>query len=50
LYYNAYDATIVTKEDSSTKSKLLHSMADLVRAEKMAEADRRYKPKIEGQA
>jgi hypothetical protein len=45
---NAYVAAIVTKEDSSTRSKLSHSMADLVAAGKMAEADRRYKPKVEG--
>jgi hypothetical protein len=45
---NAYVAAIVTNEDSSTRSKLSHSMADLVAAGKMAEADRRYKPKAEG--
>ncbi len=45
---NAYVAAIVTDEDSSTRLKLSHSMADLVAAGKVAEADRRYKPKVEG--
>jgi hypothetical protein len=44
----AYVATIVTDEDSTTRSKLSHSMADLVSAGRMAEEERRYKPKIAG--
>jgi hypothetical protein len=45
---NAYVAAIVTNEDSSTRLKLSHLMADLVAAGKMAEANRRYKPKVKG--
>ena len=45
---NAYVATIVTDEDTTTRSKLSHSMADLVAAGRLSEADRRYKPKVEG--
>jgi hypothetical protein len=39
---NAYVATVVTDKDSTTRSKLSHSMADLVSSGKMTEAERRY--------
>ena len=45
---NGYVSTIVTDEDSTTRSKLSHSMADLVAAGRMTEAERRYRPKIAG--
>ncbi len=45
---SAYVATIVTDKDTTTRSKLSHSMTDLVAAGRMSEADRRYKPKVEG--
>ena len=44
----AYVSAIVTDEDSTTRSKLSHSMAELVEAGKMSEPERRYKPKIAG--
>jgi hypothetical protein len=38
--FNTYAATIATDEDSTTRSKLLHSiMADLVVAGRMAEVE-----------
>jgi hypothetical protein len=45
---DAYVATIVTDEDSTTRSKLSDSMADLVNAGRMAESERRYAPKVAG--
>jgi hypothetical protein len=45
---NAYVAAIVTDEDSTTRSKLSHSMAERVAAGTMMEAKRRYKPKTPG--
>ncbi len=45
---DAYVAAIVTDEDSTTRSKLSHSYADLVGAERMTEAERRYEPKKAG--
>jgi hypothetical protein len=45
---NAYVAAIVTDEDSTTRSKLSHSMAECVAAGTMTEAQRRYKPKTPG--
>jgi hypothetical protein len=45
---NAYVSTIVTDKDSTTRSKLSHSMADLVAAGRMTEGERRYAPKKEG--
>jgi hypothetical protein len=45
---NAYVSTIVTYEDSTTRSKLLHSMVDLVNAGRMSEAERRYESKEPG--
>jgi hypothetical protein len=45
---DAYVYTIVTDEDSATRSKLSHSMADLVSAGRMSEAERRYEPKEPG--
>jgi hypothetical protein len=45
---NAYVATIVTGQDTTTRSKLWHLMADLLLAGKVTEADCRYKPKVEG--
>jgi hypothetical protein len=47
-YPNAYVSAIVTDEDSTTRSKLSHSMAELVQAGRMSEAERRYEPKIAG--
>ncbi len=47
-YPDAYVAAIVTDEDSTTRSKLSHSMAELVKAGRMTEAQRRYKPRKEG--
>jgi hypothetical protein len=45
---NAYVTSIVTGEDSTTRSKLSHSMAERVAAGTMTEAERRYKPKTPG--
>jgi hypothetical protein len=45
---NAYVATIVTNEDSTTRAKLSHSMAERVAAGTMTKAERRYKPKKQG--
>jgi hypothetical protein len=42
---NAQVAAIVTDEDSTTRSKLSHSMAECVAAGTMIEAEPRYKPK-----
>jgi hypothetical protein len=47
-YSNAYVAAIVTGEDSTTRSKLSHSMAGRVAAGTMTEAEGRYKPKTPG--
>jgi hypothetical protein len=47
-YSNAYVAAIVTDEDSTTRSKLSHSMAKRVAAGTMTKAERRYKPKTRG--
>jgi hypothetical protein len=44
----AYVCCIVTDEDSTTRAKLSHSMAELVEAGRMMEAERRYPPKISG--
>jgi hypothetical protein len=51
IWTNCDDAdvvTIVTDEDSTTRSKLLHSMADPVDAGKMTEVERQYEPKVPG--
>jgi hypothetical protein len=45
---NAYVATVVTEEESTTRLKLSHSMADLVLSGRMTEAKRRYAPRKEG--
>jgi hypothetical protein len=45
---DAYVSTIVTDEDSTSRSKLLHSIADIVNAGRMSEAERRYEPKEAG--
>jgi hypothetical protein len=45
---NAYVSTIVTGEESTTRSKLSHPMADRVSTGRMVEAKRWYKPKIVG--
>jgi hypothetical protein len=45
---DAYFAAIVTDEDSTIRSKLLHSMTDLVDAGKMTEAELRYALKVPG--
>jgi hypothetical protein len=45
---NANVAAVVTDEDSTTRSKLSHSMAERVAAGTMTEAERRYKPKTPG--
>ncbi len=45
---NAYVAEIVTDEDSTTRSKLSRCMADLVKAGKMTEKERRPEPEKEG--
>jgi hypothetical protein len=45
---NAYVAANVADEDSTTRSKLSHSMAERVAAGTMTEAKRRYKPKTPG--
>jgi hypothetical protein len=47
IWYNcpdAYVAAIVTDEDATTRSKLSHSMSELVAAGRMTEAERRYLP------
>jgi molybdenum cofactor biosynthesis enzyme len=36
---NAYVAMVVTNEDSTTRSKLSHSMADLVSSGRMTKAE-----------
>ena len=41
---SAYVAAIVMDEDSTTRSKLSHSMKELVANKRMTEAKRRYKP------
>jgi hypothetical protein len=45
---DAYVSAIVTDEDATTRSKLSHSMAELVAAGRMTEAERRYRPEKEG--
>ena len=45
---NGYVAAVVTDEDSTTRSKLTHSHAEMVSAGRMTEAERRYEPKIPG--
>jgi hypothetical protein len=45
---DAYVAAIVTDEDATTRSKLSHSMSELVAAGRMTEAERRYLPEKVG--
>jgi hypothetical protein len=45
---NAYCSAIVTDKDGTTRSKLSHSMDDLVVAGNMTEQERRYEPKVPG--
>jgi hypothetical protein len=45
---NAYVAAIVTDKDSTTRSRLSHSKAEMVAAGRMTEAERRYAPEKEG--
>ena len=45
---NGYVAAIVTDEDSTTRAKLSHNMAERVEAGTMTEAERRYVPKVPG--
>jgi hypothetical protein len=47
-YDSAYCSAIITDEDSTTRSKVSHSMQELVETGRMTEAERRYKPKVEG--
>jgi hypothetical protein len=45
---DAYIAAIVTDEDATTRSKLSHSMSELVAAGRMNEAERQYLPEKVG--
>jgi hypothetical protein len=47
-FEDAYCSTIVTDEDSTTRSICSHSMKELAAAKRMTEAERRYTPKTAG--